>query len=739
MATRRVIGTWRSFGDQTRAPVSGTITFRPTVLVRDKNTKHIVVQDPVVVELDSNGSIDILLQVTSDPNLEPEGWQWEVTEQITSRTARRYPLLIPAGTTPFDLSAVEVPPSAVFLDPQSLYLKGIQVGATTVRNPNQPPTVDVTSKDSIATLKFSLPRSANAPSVGVVTEGTPAEGPSVTGSTTVSGDTKFNFRLPRARTIGVDPTIVVNPDQNPDVSTSSTSDGDVIFEFDLPRSPTFTVGTVTTVNSTVPADVTDVGTDGDIVLDFDLPRGADGDGTAFYGQISNQSTQQVTISTAGTFVPMAITGTFDTANSFGTVADGFGIKNNSGFEQLFTVIASADVEIGNNKTAAFRLALNSVGISQSECRATTGTANFAKLLSQWTIAVPAGQTVSCQLANITDTTDIDVNRAKIVLFTPGRQGEQGDAATINVGTVSTVNPDVAPDVTNSGTTGAAVLDFDLPRAAVVTVDTPAAVLNPDQNPTVSSTTTDGDVEVAFSLPRAPAVTLGTVTPVNPDVSPTITDSGVDGDVVLDVNIPRAASVTLGTVTPVNPDVAPDVTDSGTDGDVVLDIDLPRAPTFTVGTITPVNPDVAPTVADVGLDGDVVLDFDLPRGPTFTVGTVTTVPSGTGSTITDVGLNGDIELDFVLEAGPPPTSIDDLGDVTITSAVDGQVLVYDTGDWVNEDPFDAGLVPTAAGILVVDHGSDDTEPRPIVAAVYWRGDVPPTNAANGDLWYDTIGD
>lgn len=45
----------------------------------------------------------------------------------------------------------------------------------------------------------------------------------------------------------------------------------------------------------------------------------------------------------------------------------------------------------------------------------------------------------------------------------GPQGAPGAAATITVGTVDTVNPDVPATVTNSGTSGAAVFDFEIPK------------------------------------------------------------------------------------------------------------------------------------------------------------------------------------------------------------------------------------------------------------------------------------
>jgi hypothetical protein len=63
----------------------------------------------------------------------------------------------------------------------------------------------------------------------------------------------------------------------------------------------------------------------------------------------------------------------------------------------------------------------------SVCTATTGTQNFAKLMTQFLVEVPDGQTVSLQVANVTGGQDVTVERAKLVLATPGRQGEQGVA------------------------------------------------------------------------------------------------------------------------------------------------------------------------------------------------------------------------------------------------------------------------------------------------------------------------
>jgi hypothetical protein len=156
------------------------------------------------------------------------------------------------------------------------------------------------------------------------------------------------------------------------------------------------------------------------------PAGADGDGTAYYGQVASQTSQTFTGLSENVYVPMALS-TFTLGDVFGFEADGFGLKNVSGLPQLVWAIGTVDSSTGNNRTTGLRLAVDGVGIPLSVCTATTGTQNFAKLMTQFLVEVPDGQTVSLQVANVTGGQDVTVERAKLVLATPGRQGEQGVA------------------------------------------------------------------------------------------------------------------------------------------------------------------------------------------------------------------------------------------------------------------------------------------------------------------------
>lgn len=158
------------------------------------------------------------------------------------------------------------------------------------------------------------------------------------------------------------------------------------------------------------------------------PAGADGTGTAYYGQIGRQASGTVDVTASNTYYPIDLAGTFDADRSYGLIegtAEGLALKNDTGETQLLVAIGSADVHSSNNQILGLRLAVNGTSIAASECRVTTGSTNYGKLLSQWLVELDDGDEVSMHVANHGHTTDITVDRAKLIAFTPGRQGEQG--------------------------------------------------------------------------------------------------------------------------------------------------------------------------------------------------------------------------------------------------------------------------------------------------------------------------
>lgn len=106
----------------------------------------------------------------------------------------------------------------------------------------------------------------------------------------------------------------------------------------------------------------------------------------------------------------------------------------------------------------------------------------------------------------------DSLNARTIVDCRGSKGDPGDAATVTVGTVSTLPAGSSATVVNSGTSSAAVFDFGIPKGA----DGSGAgdMLKGDYDP-------DSDVELAggivayveskeYTLPTASAVTLGGV-------------------------------------------------------------------------------------------------------------------------------------------------------------------------------------------------------------------------------------
>jgi hypothetical protein len=94
---------------------------------------------------------------------------------------------------------------------------------------------------------------------------------------------------------------------------------------------------------------------------------------------------------------------------------------------------------------------------------------------------------------------------------PGPEGDPGTAATIAVGTVTTVDPDDPATVTNSGTSAAAVFDFEIPK---------------------------GDQGDQGDPGDAATIAVGTVDTVGPSDPATVTNSGTSAAAVFDFEIPK---------------------------------------------------------------------------------------------------------------------------------------------------------------------------------------------------------
>lgn len=127
--------------------------------------------------------------------------------------------------------------------------------------------------------------------------------------------------------------------------------------------------------------------------------------------------------------------------------------------------------------------------------------------------------------------------ASVYSFQSFTRGPRGPAATVQLGTVTELDPGEPPTVTNSGTDTAAVLNFGLPGTATVEVGdvTPLA---PGSTPTVSNGGTPTEIELNFGLPTTSTISIGTVTTVDPSDPATVTNMGDNENIVLAFGIPQ---------------------------------------------------------------------------------------------------------------------------------------------------------------------------------------------------------
>ena len=114
----------------------------------------------------------------------------------------------------------------------------------------------------------------------------------------------------------------------------------------------------------------------------------------------------------------------------------------------------------------------------------------------------------------------------------GQDGLDGAAATITVGSVITVDPEYPATVNNSGTTSAAVLDFEIPRGV------------PGETGPAGRDGVDGTDGVDG---QAATITVGTTTTLPAGSSATVTNSGTTSAAVLDFGIPQGPQGFTATV------------------------------------------------------------------------------------------------------------------------------------------------------------------------------------------------
>lgn len=267
----------------------------------------------------------------------------------------------------------------------------------------------------------------------------------------------------------------------------------------------------------------------------------------------------------------------------------------------------------------------------------------------------------------------------------GPAGVDGKAATVTVGTTITGEPDTGAQVTNSGTSTEAVLNFVIPRGL------------------------DGRQGVDG---KPATITAGTTETGDPGTPANVTNSGTSTDAVLNFVIPRgadgrpgvdgkAATIVVGATETTLPGTDANVTNSGTSSNVILNFAIPRgdkgdvgpagkngldgvdgiSPTITVGTTSTGEPGTNAQVTNSGTTSAAIFDFVIPRGAKGDTGdtgpdgraatiTVGTVSSGTTASVINSGTTSAAVFDFVLPKGDQG----DDGKDGCLCAVEGTVLI-----------------------------------------------------------------
>jgi len=282
----------------------------------------------------------------------------------------------------------------------------------------------------------------------------------------------------------------------------------------------------------------------------------------------------------------------------------------------------------------------------------------------------------------------------------GDTGSTGSAASITVGSVSTSAPGSSATVSNSGSSGAATLDFTIPR---------------------------GDVGAQGSTGGAATIAVGSTNTGSAGSNASVSNSGSSSAATFDFTIPRgdtgatgsAATVTAGTTTTSNPGTNASVTNSGSSSAATFNFTIPRGDVGATGASgsdgsdgqdgkTLLNGSGAPA-SGLGNDGDFYIDTnndDLygpkasgswgsatsivqgPTGPTgatgsaatIAVGTVSTGSAGSSVSISNSGSSSAATFDFTIPRGDTgatgPAGQDGVG---ITAGDKTDIVVSGTGN------------------------------------------------------------
>jgi len=150
------------------------------------------------------------------------------------------------------------------------------------------------------------------------------------------------------------------------------------------------------------------------------PQGPPGSpGTPVYGQASRVTAGTISVAAQDVYQATGLAATFDLTTAAGVAlatVNTFGLRNVSGFTKIFRVYGTIDGKAGNNEVIGIKLAKNGVAISETECRAFSGSSHQeAKLVTSWLIQLANLDEVSLFVANHSGSSQITFSRGRILM------------------------------------------------------------------------------------------------------------------------------------------------------------------------------------------------------------------------------------------------------------------------------------------------------------------------------------
>lgn len=325
--------------------------------------------------------------------------------------------------------------------------------------------------------------------VGSTTTGEPGTQASVVNSGT-STDAVLDFTIPKgskgdkgdkgdtgtAATVSAGTTTTLPAGSSASVTNSGTSSA-AIFDFSIPKgdkgdkgdtgatgsAATVSAGTTTTLPEGSSASVTNSGTSSAAVFDFSIPKGDKGD-KGDTGATGSAAT--IAVGATSTLTPGSSATVTNSGTSSAAVFD-FGIpkgeKGDTGATGPANTLSIGTVQGGATAAATItgtapnqtlNLTLPKGDKGDTGATGSTGPAGADGYSPTATVS-KSGDTATITITDKNGTTTASV--------TDGADGAAGAAATIVVGTTSTLPAGSSATVTNSGTSSAAVFDFGIPK------------------------------------------------------------------------------------------------------------------------------------------------------------------------------------------------------------------------------------------------------------------------------------